>query len=137
MGRILAIDYGKKRTGLAVTDPLQLIASPLDTVDTQQLFSYLKSYLAREDVECIVVGLAHKADGSPTDSTPLIHTFIKGLQKRHPGITIETEDEAYTSKQAMDIMLAGGIKKKERRNKSNVDKVSASLILQSYLESIK
>jgi len=135
MGRILAIDYGKKRVGFAVTDPLQIIASPLDTLPEQEAVKFLKTYMLTEQVDEFVVGMPLKENGEPTDATPLVEQFIRSLKNSFPEMPIATEDEAYTSKQAVAIMVAAGIKKKERRKKGNVDKVSASLILQSYLNS--
>ena len=135
MGRIFAIDYGKKRVGFAVTDPLQIIASPLTTVPEQEAITFISKYIKEEEVDTIVIGMPFKLSGEPTHATPLVEAFIKRLQKSIP-TKIVTEDESYTSKRAVEVMIAGGIKKKERRVKSNVDKVSASLILQSYLDSI-
>lgn len=135
MARILAIDYGKKRVGFAVTDPLQIISSPLQTVPEQEAIRFIKSYLAEEQVEEIVIGMPLRSNGEPTDATPLVEQFIRRLTKNFPDMPITTEDEAFTSKEAVQMMIAAGIKKMERRKKSNVDKVSASLILQSYLNS--
>ncbi len=135
MGRIFAIDYGKKRVGFAVTDPLQIIASPLTTVPEQEAITFISKYIKEEEVDTIVIGMPFKLSGEPTHATPLVEAFIKRLQKFIP-TKIVTEDESYTSKRAVEVMIAAGIKKKERRVKSNVDKISASLILQSYLDSI-
>ena len=134
MGRILAIDYGLKRTGLAVTDPLKIIASPLETVSTEALMPWLKRYVALESVKIIVVGLPRKLDQSPTHTTEAVAQFIRELKKAFPEITIDQEDERFTSKIAQQSMIAGGMKKKDRREKANVDKISAAIILQSYLE---
>ncbi len=136
MGRVFAIDYGKKRVGFAVTDPLKIIASPLETVLEHQALNYIKNYVESKDVETLVIGYPLKENGEPTDATPLVEVFIRRLEKAFPAIPLVKEDESYTSKRAMEVMIASGIKKKERRIKSNMDKISASLILQSYLDSI-
>lgn len=133
MGRILAIDYGKKRTGLAVTDPLKIIASPLETVPTNQAIDYFKKYEQSEGIELFVIGMPKDLRNKDTDSTASVRSFITLLQKNFPGKEIVEVDERFTSKMAFDAMLAGGMKKKERRKKENVDKLSATLILQSYL----
>ena len=134
LGRILAIDYGTKRTGLAVTDPGQIIASPLDTVVTHELMHFLESYFKREIVEVLVVGHPRKMDNTDSDSMKHIRHFVEAFRKRFPDIPVKWMDERFTSKMAMDSMVAGGVKKSDRQVKANVDKVSASLILQSYLE---
>ena len=135
MGRILAIDYGKKRTGIAVTDPLQIIASGLTTVDTINNLSFLKDYIKKEDVETIVIGYPFKLENTKTaHSLPLIDGFIKKLKKSFPNIPIVKEDEHFTSKMAVQAMIDGGVKKMKRRNKALIDKISAALILKSYLE---
>lgn len=135
MGRILAFDYGKKRTGLAVTDPLQIIASGLTTVETPNLFDYIKNYLINEKVECFVVGYPMIMENTaPSHSLPLINVFVKELKKKFPSIPIELEDEHFTSKLAMRAMIDGGVKKMKRRDKGLIDKVSATIILQSYIE---
>lgn len=134
MGRILAFDYGKKRTGIAVTDPLQIIASGLTTVDTNEVFSFITEYLKNEKVERFVVGFPTQYDNAkPSHSAPLIENFVKQLKKKFPDIPVAFEDEHYTSKMAMQAMIDGGLKKMQRRNKAMVDKVSASIILQSYM----
>ena len=135
MARIIAIDYGSKRTGLAVTDPLQMIATALDTVPTHQVLEYLKKYIAREPVELFVVGEAkpiNQLTHQPINQ--LTEAFIKILKKNFQGIKIEKEDERFTSKMAFQTMLESGISKSKRRDKGLVDKISAVLILQSYLE---
>lgn len=137
MGRILAIDYGGKRTGLAVTDPLQIIATALETVPSKEIISYLKRYLQKETVDALVVGLPKKLDNTDTNGTFIVNRFLELLKKEFPEKPIHTIDERYTSRMAQDAMLAGGMKKKDRRNKENVDKISAVLILQSYLERFK
>ncbi len=134
MPRILAIDYGAKRTGLAVTDPLQIIASGLDTVATQEVEEYLKRYLEQEEVETIVVGEPFYPDGQPAQIHHLVIGFVRKLKKLFPDIEVVTHDERYTSEEARQIILQSGARKKKRRDKSLVDKVSAALILQDYLE---
>lgn len=134
MGRILAIDYGLKRTGLAVTDPLQFIASPLETVPTENLLPWLKSYLDKEEVERFVVGFPTKTDQSETHTTRAVNKLVVQLSKQFPSIPISKEDERFTSKMAQQTMILGGMKKKDRRKKENVDKISATIILQSYMK---
>jgi putative Holliday junction resolvase len=134
MARIVAIDYGNKRVGIAVTDPLKLIATPLETIHTQDIFSYLKAYTQQHQVEAFVVGMPKKLDNTPTDVTSAVIGFVRKLQKEIPGIPVHTLDERFTSKMAFQAMIAGGLKKKDRQNKATVDKVSAAIILQSYLE---
>lgn len=136
MSRVLGIDYGTKRVGLAVTDPLQIVTSPLDTIHAQDIFSFLEKYINTEDVETIVVGMPLKSDGSRTDSTPHIIGFIRKLKKRYPQINIVEEDEAFTSKMAVEAMIEGGMKKKDRQKKENLDKLSATFILKAYLENL-
>ena len=134
MGRILAFDYGKKRTGVAVTDPLQIIASGLTTVETQQIFKFISTYLQTEKVDCFVVGFPTQMENSkPSHSAPFIETFVKQLKKKYPDIPVDLEDEHYTSKLAVQAMIDGGLKKMQRRDKAMIDKVSASIILQSYM----
>lgn len=136
MPRILAIDYGAKRTGLAVTDPIGIIASPLEVVRSHQLEDFLTSYFQKEDVSKVIIGMPKNTDGSDTNATPLVQAFINRFRKVFPSKELILHDERFTSKMAMDAMIAGGMKKKDRQNKGNVDKVSATIILQSYLESI-
>jgi len=133
LARILALDYGKVRTGIAVTDELQLIASGLATVDTKDLISYLHSYLKSESVERFVVGLPKQMDNTASESEVLIQDFLKQLSAKFPLIPVERQDERFTSKLAMQSMLDGGLKKKRRQNKALVDEISATLILQAYL----
>ena len=135
MGRILAIDFGTKRVGLAVTDPLKIVASPLDTVHSRDLVKYLKDYDASEGIEEIVLGLPTKLDGSDTTITKQVRQLHKHLKKQFPEKPVNLHDERFTSKMALDAMIAGGMKKKDRREKGNIDKVSAAVILRSYLES--
>ena len=137
MARILAIDYGGKRTGLAVTDPLQIIATGLITIDSKELITFLKKYFLTEAVELIIIGLPKNWDESDTHSTPLVQAVIKKLQKEFPQIPLKTVDERYTSKMAKDAMLDMGMKKKDRRIKGNVDIIAATIILQEYLQTIQ
>ena len=137
MARILAIDYGGKRTGLAVTDPLQIIATGLITIDSKELITFLKKYFLTEAVELIIIGLPKNWDESDTHGTPLVQAVIKKLQKEFPQIPLKTVDERYTSKMAKDAMLDMGMKKKNRRIKGNVDIIAATIILQEYLQTIQ
>lgn len=135
MGRILAIDYGTKRTGLAVTDEMQIIASGLTTVETKELVSYLKNYVATENVEKIVVGLPKQMNNTASESEVYIQKFLKQLAKTIPHIPVDRVDERFTSKMAFQTMIDSGLKKKQRQNKALIDEISATLILQSYLAS--
>lgn len=135
MPRILAIDYGGKRTGLAVTDPLKIIATGLETIESRDLIAWLKNYLSREEVELIIIGLPKNWDESDTHATPLVEAAIKKIQKEFPSMAIKTVDERYTSKMAKDAMLEMGMKKKDRRDKKNVDLIAATILLQEYLQS--
>ncbi len=134
MARILAIDYGKKRTGIAVTDDLQIIANPLTTVETPKLMAFLKDYFSKENVECIVVGEPKQMDNTPSESAKFIEPFVKQLSKAFPDKKIARMDERFTSKIASQAILASGLHKKQRQNKALVDTVSATLILQSYMD---
>ncbi|MBC6399844.1 MAG: Holliday junction resolvase RuvX [Ekhidna sp.] len=136
MSRILAIDYGARRTGLAVTDPLQIIANPLDVVPTHELEEYLKNYFSIENVEKVVIGMPKNTNGSDTDATVLVRAFVNRFRKVFIDMRLILHDERFTSRLAFNSMIAGGLKKKNRQNKGTVDKVSATIILQSYLESI-
>ena len=133
MARILSIDYGLKRTGLAVTDPLQIIATGLTTVESKTLISFLKNYFAKEEVELIIIGEPKNWDNSDTHATPLVEKCIKELQKNFPAIPVKRVDERYTSKMAKDSMLEMGLKKKQRRDKKLVDEIAATIILQEYM----
>jgi RNAse H-fold protein YqgF len=133
LARILAIDYGLKRTGIAVTDPLQIIASGLTTIDSGQLIPFLKDYFAKEEVEKIIIGLPKNWDESDTHATPLVVKAIKQIRKHFPNMPLETVDERYTSKMAKDAMLEMGLKKMQRRNKALVDEIAATIMLQEYL----
>lgn len=134
MARILAIDYGGKRTGIAVTDPLQIIATALTTIPSSDLIAFLKKYVLSEDVELIIVGLPKNWDETDTHGTALAEAAIKKLKKEFPLIPIVSVDERYTSKMAKDAMLEMGMKKKDRRVKGNVDQIAAAILLQEYLE---
>ncbi len=137
MARILAIDYGKKRTGIAVTDNLQIIASGLTTVLTKELFPFLKEYTNNEKVELFLVGEPKQMNNSASESEALIIPFIDDLIKMFPSIPIKRIDERFTSKMAFQTMIDSGLKKKQRRNKALVDEISATIILQSYLYNLK
>lgn len=132
MGRILAIDYGGKRTGLAVTDPLKIIATPLDTVETKKLLLYLKDYFAKEEVEEVIIGLPKRLNNTDTHGTALVEKFLP-LYRKNFNIPISTIDERFTSKMAAASMIESGVKKKDRQKKENLDKLSATIILQGYL----
>lgn len=137
MGRILAIDYGQKRVGLAVTDPLKIIANSLDTVPAHEVLAYIVNYVAREDVEKIVIGLPKQMNGTDSQSMQYIEPFVKKLKAALPSIELIYVDERFTSVLAHQTMLDGGLKKKDRQNKGLVDRISATIILQTYLESIR
>lgn len=137
MGRILGIDYGLKRTGLAVTDPLQMIASALDTVPSNEALNYLTKYMAEEEVEGIAIGMPRDLQNRDTHGTNPVKKFIEQLHNRFPTIPITTIDERFTSSLAAQTMALGGYRKKDRQKKENLDKVSATLILQTYLEQKK
>ena len=133
MGRILAFDYGTKRIGIAVTDPLQLIASGLKTVETSEILTFLEAYCNDEEVVLFVVGLPKQMNNLPSESEQFIKSFIRNLKRTFPEIPIKRADERFTSKMALQSMIDSGIKKKQRQNKAMVDEISATLILQSYL----
>ena len=135
MGRILAIDYGHKRVGLAVTDPLQLIATPLDTIHSQDLLAYLKAYHLRDPLAAMVIGMPRTLRNEATDVTSAVVGVLRRLRKEFPEVPVHEIDERYTSRMAHAAMLAGGLGKKDRRDKATVDKVAATIILQSFLES--
>ena len=137
MARILAIDYGGKRTGIAVTDPLQIIATGLVTIESKELIPFLKNYFLSESVELIIIGLPKNWDDSDTHGTPLAEAAIKKIQKAFPLVPLKTVDERYTSKMAKDAMLEMGMKKKDRRIKGNVDIIAATIIFQEYLQRIQ
>jgi len=133
LGRIVALDYGKVRTGIAVTDELQLIASGLTTVATKELLDFLKKYIKEEQVVKFVVGEPKQMDNTPSESEALIQFFLKKLISVFPNIPVERQDERFTSKMAFQTMIDGGLRKKKRKNKELVDEISATLILQAYL----
>lgn len=134
MARIICIDYGGKRTGLAVTDPLQIIATSLTTIETKDLIPFLKKYFLEETVELILIGEPLNLDDTATHATPLVKAAIVRLQKEFPAIPIQTVDERYTSKMASRAMIEMGMKKKDRRIKGNVDQIAATIMLQEYLQ---
>lgn len=136
MGRLMAIDYGKKRTGIAVSDPERIIATGLCTVETPKLLQWLKDYFSREAVDVIVVGEPKHMDNTPSESAQLIEPFVKKLTELFPDKTIEREDERFTSKIAFQSMIDSGLKKKKRQDKALIDTVAATVILQSYMQRI-
>ena len=133
--RILSIDYGKKRTGIAVTDPLQIIAGGLATVSTSELYDFLVGYIGREPVERIVIGEPRQSDGSPSENFARVEQFVNRWRKSQPTIPIEFYDERFTSVLAHRAMIDGGLRKKDRQNKALVDEISATILLQDFLES--
>jgi putative Holliday junction resolvase len=133
LARILCIDYGKKRSGIAVTDPLQIIATGLDTIDTPSLIYWLKQYFKSEEVILVLVGYPLALDNSATDATPLVDKFLKNFKQVFPNKEIITVDEQYTSKMASDAMISMGMKKKDRQNKGAIDELSATIMLQEYI----
>ena len=135
MARILSIDYGKKRTGIAVTDPMQMIANPLTTVDTTTLFDFIKQYMESEEVERIIVGKPLQTNGEASENMKRVEPFVNRLKKLYPTIPIEYYDERFTSVLAHKALIDSGISKKARQDKALVDKISASIILEDYLES--
>lgn len=136
MGRILGIDYGRKRTGVAVTDPLQIVAGNLATVPTHTLMQFIKDYIARETVDRIVIGQPSQLNGEPSESMKYITPFVNRLRKELPQMPIVMYDERFTSTIAHQAMIAGGMKKSDRRDKSRVDAIAATIILNDYLQSI-
>ncbi len=134
MARIMAIDYGTKRVGIAVTDPNQIIATGLDTVHAKDVIEYLKKYFQREEVECIVVGEPKQMNATDSEIAGHVNNFVKQLQKNFPGISIKRYDERFTSKMAKQAILMSGVKKKDRQNKELIDMTSAIIILQSFME---
>lgn len=135
MSRLLAIDYGKKRTGIAVSDPMQIIANGLTTVETSALFDFLSDYLKKEAVSVIIVGLPKQMNNELSENMKRIEPFVNRLRKLYPTIPVEYFDERFSSKMAHQTMLDGGLKKKDRQNKALVDEISATIILQGYMES--
>ena len=136
MGRILAIDYGRKRVGLAVTDELRMIANSLGTVHSKDVIEYLKKYVEREKVDCFVVGQPKQMNNSDSESARFVEPFVRLLKKTFPSIKVDRFDERFTSKMAFQTMIDAGLKKKARQDKALVDSISATLILQSYMESL-
>ena len=136
MARIISIDYGKKRTGIAATDPLKLIANPVGTVETKNLISFLKDYLAANSVELIVVGKPSQLNGQPSESMRYITPFVESLKQTFPNVPVVFYDERFTSTIAHKAMLDGGMKKSDRQKKANVDCIAATIILNDYLQSI-
>ena len=135
-GRILSIDYGGKRTGIAVTDPLKIIATGLCTVETPKLMQFLKDYFSKEQVELVIIGMPVNWNDTETHATPLVKKFITAFQKHFHSIPIKEVDERYTSKLASQAMLQMGLKKKQRQNKAMVDEIAATIMLQEYLRTI-
>lgn len=134
MARILAIDYGKKRTGLAVTDPARIIANPLTTVPTHEIWNFLGKYFTEEEVDEIVIGMPQDLFGNESHSTGAVKEFVKTFAKKFPKLQVHLHDERYTSKMALDAMIRSGSSKSDRRKKENIDKLSATIILQSFME---
>jgi putative Holliday junction resolvase len=134
MGKVLGIDFGLKRTGLAITDSAQIIASPLDFVESGNLMAYLIDLIQKEKIEAIAVGLPMNLNNTPTDLTPNVYLLKEALEKQFIGLPVILIDERFTSSMALSSMISGGASKKQRQTKGNVDKVSAAIILQSYLE---
>lgn len=136
MARVIAIDYGLKRTGIAVTDPLKIIATGLTTIDSPSLIRFLKEYFTKEEVELLIIGEPRNWDDSPTHATPLVHAIVKKLKKEFPKLPVKMVDERYTSKMASQAMIDMGMKKMQRRNKALVDEIAATIILQEWLRSL-
>jgi putative holliday junction resolvase len=137
LGRILAIDYGRKRVGLAVTDPLQIIATRLETVSSALIWNFLDSYFAREQVDRVVIGYPVQLNNQPSEALNYINPFIKAFTRKYPSVPVELADERFTSRLAQRAMIDGGLKKSDRQNKALVDGISATIILQSWLEQKK
>ncbi|NLX80116.1 MAG: Holliday junction resolvase RuvX [Proteiniphilum sp.] len=135
MGRLLAIDYGKKRVGIAVSDPLQIIANGLTTVDTHKIFDFIKEYFQKETVDVVVVGLPKQMNNEASENMGRVEEFVSKFKKLYPSMVVEYYDERFTSKMAQRTMIDGGLSKKQRMNKALVDEISATIILQSYMES--
>jgi len=136
MGRIMAIDYGRKRTGVAVTDPLQIIANGLDTIPSHLIFDFLNTYFEKEPVDAIIIGYPVQMNNTPSESVVFVNEFIKKFKNKFPKKELHLFDERFTSKMAFQTMIDGGVKKEKRKNKELIDKISATILLQSYLESI-
>jgi len=136
LGRIVALDIGRKRTGIAMTDPLRIIASPLETISTHKVIDYLTELFLKENIDILVVGYPRQMNNTPSEAVSYIKPVINSIKKRFPEMPIELVDERFTSKMALQAMIDGGMKKKDRQVKSNVDKISAAIILQSYMEQL-
>lgn len=136
MARIMCIDYGGKRTGLAVTDPMQIIATSLTTVETKELMPFLKNYFQQEQVELLLIGEPKNWDDSDTHATPLVNAFVRRLAKEFPAMPVKMVDERYTSKMASQAMVEMGMKKKDRQVKGNVDQIAATIMLQEYMRNL-
>ncbi|MEC4117802.1 MULTISPECIES: Holliday junction resolvase RuvX [Myroides] len=133
MARLLSIDFGKKRTGIAVTDEFQIIASGLTTVDTSELLPFLKEYFAKEKVEKVIIGEPKRLNNEPSEVVPLLNEFIGKFEKNFPAMPVERIDERFTSKMAFQTMIDSGLKKKQRQNKALIDEIAATIILQDYM----
>ncbi|MTG97841.1 MULTISPECIES: Holliday junction resolvase RuvX [Myroides] len=133
MARLLSIDFGKKRTGIAVTDDFQIIASGLTTVDTSKLMDFLKDYFSKEKVEKVIIGEPKRLNNEPSEITPLLNEFIDKFHKQFPNMPVERIDERFTSKIAFQTMIDSGLKKKQRQNKALIDEIAATIILQDYM----
>ncbi|MEK6492629.1 Holliday junction resolvase RuvX [Myroides odoratimimus] len=133
MARLLSIDFGKKRTGIAVSDELQIIASGLTTVDTEQLLSFLKDYFSKEKVEKVIIGEPKRLNNEPSEVVPLLNSFIEKFTQSFPDMPVERIDERFTSKMAFQTMIDSGLKKKQRQNKALIDEIAATIILQDYM----
>lgn len=133
MARILAIDYGGKRTGIAVTDPLQIIATPLTTIATKEIFTYLTTYFKTEEVELVLIGYPTSLNGKETHATPLVKDFVKEFAKKYPTQNYQFVDEQFSSKKAVQALVAMGTSKKQRAEKENIDKMAATILLQEFL----
>ncbi len=136
MGRIVAIDYGLRRSGIAVTDPLKIIANSLTTVDSSELIGFLEGYFKREKVEKVIVGLPKQMNNEPSESMPFVEEFVLKFRSKFTDIPVEYLDERFTSKLAVQAMVQGGVKKMDRRNKALIDNISATILLQSYMEGL-
>lgn len=136
MGRILAVDYGQKRIGLAVSDELQISANGLDTVLVKDIHEYIKNYVKQNDVELFVVGLPKTLDNKASESTPFVENFVSWLKNTFPNIPVKRMDERFTSKMAFQTMIDSGISKKARKDKALIDKISATILLQSYMSTL-
>jgi putative Holliday junction resolvase len=137
MGRLLSLDYGLKRTGIAVTDPLRIIATPLETIQTAVLFDFLDVYLRKEQVDEFIVGMPKTMSNQDSEIAPMVRKFVEQLKNKYPSVPVNLVDERFTSSMAMKAMIAGGMKKKDRRVKGNVDKISATIILQSFIDTVR